>query len=121
VAVGVEDERGVVVAAVGPLARRAVVAAARLEGRGVELVHVVGALGRERDVRRAVRGRAEPERDRLAPVHLEADRVVAHVAHRVAERAERRLVERTTPVEVPDRDVHVSDRHGAAQNAMLCR
>ncbi len=111
VPVRIEDERGVVLVPVRPLAWRAVLEAARPDGCCVERVDGCGVDRGERNVCPDARLGCLHERDRLEVVPPEPDRLRALEDELVAERLERRFVEGLRSIQVGHRQLHVVDPH----------
>src|SRR4051794_1570930 len=115
VAVGIQGEGGVVVAAVGTFTRRAVVAPAGGDRCGMGRVDLLGTLGRQREVGSPDRRFRELESKRLvvlaAVAATEAERGRLVPDQRPAQWAERGCVEGARRVEVGDGELDVVDRH----------
>src|SRR5881397_209254 len=104
VAVGIDQERGVIGRAViGARPGAAIVAAAGFQAFGVELLDRRMILGAERDMRRRSRRslvQMQPERRRALRAKARAG-IVARAQHK-AERSERRRIEAHAGVEISD-------------------
>ena len=117
VPVWIKDERAVVLGGVfGPHARRSVVCAARGQGRGVEGIDLLTAIGGEGHVHR--RARSVPGRDREVVGLLEPELDLVELGRRSdlrePERQERTLVELAAAIQVADADRDVIDHNAAA-------
>src|SRR5215208_1789969 len=114
VAVGVDDERRIIVRAViGAKPGLAVVAPAALQRRGMEGVDAFARRRRKAEMqarflvrRHRAQGGADPQRDRVAPI---AERAFALVQTSIAERLQRRVVEALRLGDVADADREVVD------------
>src|SRR5262245_19362945 len=115
VSVGVDDESGVIVAAVRALSRRTVVASARTERRRVELVDLLRARRGQRDMTAGSDLAGQLQRKWLivipAVTDTEPERLGAVVHELVSERSERDAVEIATGGQVAHGQLHVVDRH----------
>src|SRR5512133_207712 len=119
VAVGVEDERSVVVLGVlRPDTRRPVVLAARIEGGAVEPRHRIPLLRLEGNVGRPTGGRRAVEPQRRLAARTEAGAAAVARAEHVAERRERRLVEPDAAIEILHLETDVVEQGTSAVEAL---